>query len=166
MEEQSRGFTLIEILLALSILTIVCVIFLQVMTNSCKIWLNENSYLTKNHRGRIGLQTIINQLRMARDINISNNNEQIEFRCYYHNDKMKWLKYGLYTSGDVQALGVKKADYSQAGKDYSNYTPLINRVTDIEFIKTDSSVSIYKVKLKVKDSSGNNKEFFNCVVPE
>lgn len=165
MAGQNRGFTLIEVMLALSVLSIISITFLQVMTSSYKIWINENSYLAKSQRGEMAVQTISNQLRTAQDINISGDKNEIEFRCYYHNQDMKWLKYGLYESDGIKALGIKKADCGQGTVDYSHYMPLINRVTDLKFIKMYSDFSIYKVQLTVKDDKGNSREYFNCVVP-
>ena len=135
------------------------------MTSSYKIWMNENSYLAKSQRGEIAVQTISNQLRTAQDISISSDKDEIEFRCYYHNQDMKWLKYGLYKSDGIQALGLKKADYGQGTVDYSHYMPLINRVAELKFIKMDNDFSIYKVQLTIRDAKGNGREYFNCVSP-
>src|SRR6056297_304676 len=140
-----KGFTLIETLIALSILSVVLIAFLNVMTQSYRVWMNEDSYLASSSKGELAVQTITNQMRYACDISIAEDKDEIEFRCYYHNGDMKWLKYGLYSSAGIQALGLKKADYGEGVIDYSNYMPFINNVAALRFIDIYGDSSLYKV---------------------
>ncbi len=164
MSQKIKGFTLLEVLLALSILSLLCIIFLNVMVSSYKIWLREENYLANRQNGEVALQTIIDHLRQAKDINVSPEGKEIEFRCYYQNKEMKWLKYGLYKAGQNLILGLKIADYGKDVVDYSHYMPLINHVTDLKFAKIDEGKSIYKISFSITNNRGKSINYSKRVV--
>lgn len=156
------GFTLIEVLITISIVAIFCLIFSNLLIDSIKIWSGEGDYISCNQRGEIALKEITHHLKRARDIKISkSNNDWIQFRGYYKNEGLKWITYRLYLSNDESAIGIQVGEEKGQG----TIMPIINGVSGLEFEDVNDDLSLIKVVITVPEQNGEKRRFSTCVAP-
>ncbi len=142
-----EGFTLIETMLAILILSILVISFYSIINFTGQVSSKEIEYLTDRQKGQLALNLIISYLREAEEITV--NESGIEFKGYYLDEGEKWISFQLYDSNSVQTLGIKSGDKIDGEIDYSYIMPLVSGVTKLKFVNINGDKTLLKVILGI-----------------
>lgn len=157
-----KGFTLIEVLLTISIFSIVWIMFGNLLNTSFRVWSRESDYISRKQKGKVALERMIDHLKSARDISIlGEENNQIQFKGYYKDEGLKWITYKLYSSGDCTALGIQVGEEKGQG----TTMPIINDVSSLEFKDINEDLSLIKVTITIYKQKDKKRKFSSCVAP-
>lgn len=147
-----NGFTLIEILLAVTILTAVMVSLVGAINNVMSVMAREEIQSALRQDGHLALERIVNDLRKAREIKLLRE-DKISFKGYDQDGSLQWMCYKLYNSEGVPALGLVRGITM----------PVINNVSSIRFIDVYGDQSIIKIILKIEGAGGCEEVFVDYV---
>ena len=152
---KEEGFTLIEVLLSLSILVIIFLSFGRISINLMEVWVNEESNMSVMLSGQLAMEKIISDIRSAQEINILNEN-RIKFRAYDQTGNLVWMEYKCYLSGSVPALGLENEGH---------LLPLINNVSNISFLDVNGDKGLIQIELELNTANNKKILFSNYVNP-
>ncbi|MCF8009126.1 MAG: prepilin-type N-terminal cleavage/methylation domain-containing protein [Halanaerobiales bacterium] len=145
------GFTLIEVLIAVSLTSIILLSFSTIIINTFKIHNNETQRITKVQKAVILKNWLNERLEKSSEIFISKE-EKLNFI-----EKNNLYKLVLYSSAGIPALGVEKYKIKNDTLKYSNKEPIINGVYDFEIneINDYGFNKYYEILLSLGDFKDN-----------
>lgn len=157
-----KGFTLMEVLLAISVFSIIWIMCGNLLNYTFQFWSGESDYIFRKQKGEIALERMVNHLKKGRDISILGvDHDRIQFRGYYKEEGLKWITYKLYSSDDNLALGLKVA----AKEGQGTIMPIINDVYSLKFEDINGDLSLVKIIIVINNDDKKRK-FSSCVAPE
>lgn len=154
--QEEKAFTLMELLLATSLMALVICLTLGLIFHTGKAFSLEDDLLTSFQTGELAMEFMISHLRMASQIQIQNsigNNNQILFSGFYGDEEGE-ISFSRYTSSGKSVLGFRV--------DRGVRRPLISGVQQIFFEEKEKSI---EVTLVIKDKGGRDHHFFAQVTP-
>lgn len=131
-----RGFTLLELLLTASLMSLLIGLLITFMIQSIGAFSLEDDFLTTNQTAELALEFVTSYLRMAYEYELKDNQSTINFTGYYQGTQRD-LSFFQYTSGGEPALGFQVNSGVRR--------PLINGVKEISFSPQGSSIHIILV---------------------
>lgn len=147
-----KGFTLLEVLLAITILTTVMVSLGGAIVNVMSVMAGEEAENSIRQRGRLGIEKMIDDLREAQEIEIIDDSK-IKFKGYDQNGDLQWMTYKKYRSGGISALGLDKG----------RTMPVINNISSLKFVDVNGDQTVIKIILKVLGDTDDEKIFIDYV---
>lgn len=150
-----KGITLIELLLAISILAVISLSFGRISINLMEVWISEESNMSVILNGQLAMERITSDIRTAREIIILQEN-RLKFKGLDQNGDLVWKEYRRYFSRSVPALGLENG---------GNVLPIINNLSKITFHDKNGDESIIQVELELNTANNKKVLFSNYVNP-
>lgn len=129
--ESQKGFTLLEMLLVITISSLLTVVFMQLIIT---LYQNNEFFIQQNTfqlDAYLAVDFISEKIKNSKKIEISNQKE-IEIFTYY-NDEYQWLKFSLYQSNGNNSLGRSIGGNDLNNKDFGKRFSLLDKIEDLNF---------------------------------
>jgi len=129
--KNKEGFTLLEMLLVITISSLMAVIFLQLIVNLYK---NNNFFNLQNAwqlDAYLAVDFMASQIKNAAEVEVINQQE-IDIFSYY-DQEYQWLKFSIYQSGGHNALGRSIGSTDIINKDFGRNLSLFDKIEDLSF---------------------------------
>lgn len=126
-----KGFTLLEMLLVITISSLLTVIFLQLILT---LYQNNNFFNLQNAwqlDAYLAVDFMTAQVKNSKKVEVISR-EEINIFTYYDQD-YQWIKFSLYQSGGNNALGRSIGSPDLANKDFGRNLALLDKIEDLSF---------------------------------
>lgn len=124
-----KGFTLLEMLLVITISSLLATIFLQLIFS---LYQNNNFFNLQSSwqlDGYLAVDFMISQIKNAKKVEVINQQE-IDIYSYY-DQEYQWLKFNLYQSKGNNALGRTIGSKVQTDKDFGRNLALLDNIDNL-----------------------------------
>ncbi|ADO77027.1 PulJ/GspJ family protein [Halanaerobium praevalens] len=141
----SAGFTLIEILIVLSISSLLTICFLQLVI---RLYQNNNNFIFKNSwqlDAFLAVNFMVEQITNSIKIEVVNQGELNIYTYYNHN--YQWLKFSLFQNEKGKTLAKAIGSEEPLQQDFGKNLTLINQVKELKFIKVKPGLLQIKLLL-------------------
>ncbi|MFW5979301.1 MAG: type II secretion system protein [Halanaerobium sp.] len=145
---EAEGFSLLEILLVITISSLLAAIFMQLIVS---LYQNNNFFNLQNSwqlDGYLAVDFIAWQIKNARRVELVSKQE-IEIFSYYEGE-YQWLKFNVYQSNNHNSLGRAIGSKNLDQKDFGKNLALLDRIEDLNFEIVDSG--LLRITLYLKDN--------------
>lgn len=148
----TKGFTLLEMLIALSIFSLLFTISGIILSHSFANWEDNTFFMGGLQSSHLLLMELSYKLRGGKNITVVKGEmeDSIYFQGVDRNGKEKWFYYGVYKSGEDLALGLKTAENVESEEDFGYYSPLVNGIERFEIEDVRGDKSLLKIELKLR----------------
>ena len=143
LKESEAGFTLLEMVLVITITAITASLFVSSAADLYKNHQFINLHSAWQLDGYLALDFIAGQARNSAIIEIPSSSE-LEIYTYYDGD-WQWLKFSKYYSSGMEKLGRAIGGESPENKDIGRNSALLNDIDDIDFEFVDDQ--LLKIRL-------------------
>lgn len=126
-----KGFTLLEMLLVITISSLLAVIFLQLILN---LYQNNNFFNLQNAwqlDAYLAVDFMASQIKNAVKVEVISQQE-IDIFSYY-DQEYQWLKFNVYQSGGHKALGRSIGSTEIMNRDFGKNLALLDKIEDLSF---------------------------------
>lgn len=126
-----KGFTLLEMMLVITISSLLAVIFLQLIFS---LYQNNNFFNLQNAwqlDAYLAVDFMASQIKNAAEVEIISQQE-IDIFSYY-DQEYQWLKFNVYQSGGHNALGRSIGSTDILNKDFGRNLALLNKIEELNF---------------------------------
>lgn len=126
-----RGFTLLEMLLVITISSLLAAIFLQLILN---LYQNNNFFNFQNAwqlDTYLAVDFMTAQIKNSKKIEVISRKEINIFS--YYDQEYQWLKFSLYQSGGNNALGRSIGSSDITNRDFGKNLALLDKIEDLSF---------------------------------
>ena len=154
-DHKPAGFTLIEVILAISLSSLLLLTASGVFLAAYRAWEYQNGLLAGYQDGQLVLALIANHLRQATLIEIRGKN-RLGLELSNPAGKKQRLSYQHYYSAGQPALGIVKEGMIQ---------PVLNGVNLIEFEDISGDLSLIKITLELISQRGSTIRHKTLVAP-
>lgn len=151
-----EAFTLIEVLLALSLMASIISLSLSLIYSTSRAFSLEDDLFTTSQSGEMAMEFMTNHLRMGWDVVIeedSGGSQRITFFGYYQGDE-SLLSFSRYRSQGEWVLGFRVDDGVRR--------PLVNGVERLGFERDEGAIVVI---LALVDKRNRESSFFSRVAP-
>jgi len=143
----AEGFTLLEILLVITISSLLAAVFMQLITDLYQ----NNSFFNLHNSwqldGYLVLDFIAFQIKNASRVDLISSQE-IDIFTYYGGE-YQWLKFNVYQSGGSSSLGRAIGSSDPGFKDFGRNLALLDRIESLNF-EMDAS-GLLKITLYLEE---------------
>ncbi|RCW50526.1 MULTISPECIES: type II secretion system protein J [unclassified Halanaerobium] len=146
----NKGFTLLEILLALTITAVLTISFLQIISLIYRDHNLLNKRLGHQMDGHLAVDYIFTKIKMAEIVDIPDKNT-LEVYTYIDGEK-RWLKFYIYQSEGIKKLGQSQGSASIENRDYSRVTSIIDNIEEVKFKKL-SNKELVLIEIEYRDKN-------------
>ncbi|RAK11041.1 prepilin-type N-terminal cleavage/methylation domain-containing protein [Halanaerobium saccharolyticum] len=129
--KSEKGFTLLEMLLVITISSLLAVIFLQLILN---LYQNNKFFNLQNAwqlDAYLAVDFMAAQIKNSKKVEVISGQEINIFT--YYDQNYQWLKFSLYQSGASNALGRSIGSSDLANKDFGKNLDLIDKIEELNF---------------------------------
>lgn len=154
------GFTLIEILLALSITSIIIISFSSILLNSVELYEKEIAGIEEVQKSFLFRRWLNEKIKNSSLTYLSDNDGLLTIKESGNNILFKLVK---YNSGGEPALGIEKYEIEDNLLRYIEKEPIINGINNIKIEEIDKDLNsnpIFNLKLNF---SGSNKIYQSII---
>ena len=154
------GFTLVEVLVALSIMSIIMLSFSSIIINSGKLYRKEIQRQQMMQKTVIFGSWLNKWIDKSSSSYVSAGDGRFTIKIKNSNKLLKLL---LYQSQGVPAVGIEKYKFQKNYLRFIEKEPIINNVKDMKIEKLNSDENIinnYEIKLKFQ----NTDKFFKVII--
>ncbi len=158
LKSNERGFTLIEVLMALSIMSIIMISFSSIILNSTRVYKEEILKREEVQKSILFDRWLKNRLKNASSAYISNKDGKFTLK---EQDSNNLFKIVLYQSKDQPAVGIEKYQFDNNILRYIKKEPILNGIVNLEIKKIRNDINnkkTFNFSLKFYDS--NNRYQF------
>lgn len=147
---ERKAFTLLEILLSMSLMALLMGLVFGFIFTVTQYFQLEEEILTTSQSGDLAMEMMTIYLRMADDVQIREDHEEISFKAYYRGN-ITQLSFRPTT--DRESLGFRSG---------VNINPFIDNLEKIHFQWAGEAIM---VKLIIFDEKGKERTFTSLVTP-
>lgn len=157
--KNDKGFSLIEVLVAMTLLSIVLLVAYNLLFSGMKSWIYGEDQIDVVQNMRVGMDSMTREIRSANEINENKSNE----------------KEIVFTAPDTTFSAVKEVRYRYDSKDkelerkdINNFQPISSRISNIEFsyipvdsdrpISSDNPIKIVVITMEGAKKDGHKIE--------
>jgi prepilin-type N-terminal cleavage/methylation domain-containing protein len=129
--EAEEGFTLLEMVLVITISSLLALTFLQLILN---LYQNNEFFNLQNAwqlDAYLALDFMAAQIKNSAELEVISQQE-IDLYTYY-NQEYQWLKFNVYQSGDYKALGRSIGSTDITNKDFGRNLSLLDQIEELRF---------------------------------
>lgn len=129
--KSEKGFTLLEMILVITISSLLAVIFLQLILTLYQnnIFFNlQNAWQLDAY---LAVDFITEQIKNSKKVEVISR-EEINIFTYY-DQNYQWLKFSLYQSGGNKTLGRSIGGSDLGNKDFGRNLSLLDKIEDLSF---------------------------------
>ncbi|ADQ14840.1 type II secretion system protein [Halanaerobium hydrogeniformans] len=149
--KDNRGFTLLEVILVITISTVLAGLFLELLLG---LYADQNYFTAYSNLyldAYLLVDIIAEQLKYSQQIDLISQTE-IHFFSYY-NEGQQWLSYNLYQRENSQVLARRLGGEDYLNKDFGRNLSVLENVESLKFNYLEEN--LLELKLIIKD---NNEE--------
>ena len=146
------GFTLIEVLMALSIMSIIMITFSSIILNSAKLYKKEMVKRTEVQKSILLSRWIGNKIDKGSSAYIAESDGKLTIKDKESN---KLFKIVLYQSRNEPAVGIEKYKFQDNILRYIEKEPILNGVKSLTIKKIGSNInnqSLFNLNIRFADS--------------
>ncbi len=130
-KNSEAGFTLLEMILVISISSLLAVIFLQLIVRLYQ----DNEFFNLQSAWQLDAYLAVDfmalQLKNAQKVEVISQQEINIFS--YYDQQYQWLRFSVYQSGGDSALGRAVGSTEMAVKDFGKNMALLNKIEELRF---------------------------------
>ncbi len=150
--KHEAGFTLVEVLMALSIMSIIMITFSSIILNSAKLYKEEMEKRTEVQKSILLSRWIKNKIDESSSAYIAKTDGKLTIK---EEDSNKLFKIVLYQSKDKPAVGIEKYEFQDSILRYIEKEPILNGVKKISIREIGSDINnqtLFNLNIRFADS--------------
>lgn len=161
--QDERGFSLVEVMMAITILALVMMTVGTVLFTTVRVWSGQEGRVSVTQVGQLALERMVNHLRNAKAEGIVIEEDRIEFDGKNKDGVETRLAYELGSDGVLR--------FKQQDPDTSSWSgsPMIDNVTKLDFTDVDGDSaaphSLIEISLQITGEQGTSQTIITQVAP-
>ena len=145
--KDNQGFTLLEMLLVITISSLLAVVFMQL---TFRLYQNNDFFNLQNAwqlDAYLAVDFMALQIKNASEVEIISQQEIDVFT--YYDQEYRWLKFNLYQSRGSSALGRAIGSTELINKDFGRNLALLDKIEGLSFMQVEPG--LLKISIFLKD---------------